>query len=280
MAAARRVDGHLLLGFPPTMWQDTAVWVTGASSGIGEALARELARRGARLALSARRTDRLEALRDELGESDRHLVLPLDLAKSEAIPAAAEAVLAWAGSIDVMVHNAGVSQRSLVPETDLAVDRRIMEVNYFGTVALTKAVLPAMLEAGGGRFVVVTSLVGKIGTPLRSGYAASKHALHGFFDSLRAELHDQGIRVTLACPGFIKTELPMAALTGDGTPQGTMDRAQREGYPADRCAREILRAAERDRDEVLIGGKEKYAVYLKRFLPGLFSRIIRRARVT
>ena len=265
---------------PHGMWPDTVVWITGASSGIGEALARELGRRGARLVLSARRTDRLEALRRALDEPDRHAVVPLDLADSAALPAAVAAALDHAGRVDVMVHNAGLSQRSLVADTGLAVDRRLLEVNFFGTVALTKALLPAMLEARGGRFVVVTSLVGKIGTPLRSAYAASKHALHGFFDSLRAELHGRGIRVTLVCPGFVKTELPLAALTGDGTPQGTMDRAQRQGYPADRCAAKIVRDIEGDREEVLIGGKEKYAVYLKRFLPGLFSWLIRRVRVT
>ena len=262
------------------MWRDKVVWVTGASSGIGEALARELERRGARLVLSARRVKRLEALREELDRPERHLVLPLDLADTDSMPAAVEAALGHAGRIDVMVHNAGISQRSLVVETDLEVDRLLLEVNFFGTVALTKALLPALLEAGGGRFVVVSSLVGKIGTPVRSAYAASKHALHGFFDSLRAELHDRGIRVTLVCPGFIKTELPLHALKGDGTPQGTMDRAQRRGYPVDRCAAKIVRAVERDREEVLIGGKEKYAVYLKRFLPGVFSRLIRRVRVT
>ncbi|MFQ5349692.1 MAG: SDR family oxidoreductase [Thermoanaerobaculia bacterium] len=262
------------------MWQEKVVWITGASSGIGEAVAREVGRRGARLVLSARRRERLEALRREIGESERHAVVPLDLADTAAIPAVVEAALAHAGHIDVMVHNAGISQRALVIDTALAVDRHLLEVNFFGTVALTKALLPAMLEAGGGRFVVVTSLVGKIGTPLRSGYAASKHALHGFFDSLRAELWERGIRVTLVCPGFIKTELPLAALTGDGSPQGKMDRAQLAGYPADRCAEKIVTAVERDREEVLIGGKEKHAVYLKRFLPRLFSRLIRRARVT
>lgn len=262
------------------MWRDKVVWVTGASSGIGAALARELGRRGARLVLSARRQERLEALRRELERPEQHLILPLDLADTDALQPAVATALAHAGRIDVMVHNAGISQRSLVVDTRLAVDRRLLEVNFFGTVALTKALLPAMLESGGGRFVVVTSLVGKIGTPVRSAYAASKHALHGFFDSLRAELWERGIRVTLVCPGFVKTELPLHALTGDGSPQGTMDRAQREGYPVDRCAREIARAVERDREEVLIGGKEKYAVHLKRFLPGLFSRLIRRVRVT
>ncbi len=262
------------------MWRDKVVWVTGASSGIGEALVKALDRRGARIVLSARRRQRLEALRAASADPERHAVVPLDLADGASIQAAVEAALSFADGIDVMVHNAGISQRSLVVDTDLEVDRRLLEVNFFGTVALTKALLPSMLARGGGRFVVVTSLVGKIGTPMRSAYAASKHALHGFFDSLRAELWDRGIRVTLVCPGFIKTELPLHALTGDGTPQGTMDRAQLEGYPAERCAEKILRAVERDREEVLIGGKETYAVYLKRLFPGLFSRLIRRVRVT
>jgi short-subunit dehydrogenase len=262
------------------MWRDQVVWITGASSGIGEALAHALGRRGARLILSARRAGCLAALRRELDVPERHLELPLDLAAAQSLPAAVERALAHAGRIDVMVHNAGISQRSLVAETALTVDRRLLEVNFFGTVALTKALLPSMLAGGGGRFVVVTSLVGKIGTPLRSGYAASKHALHGFFDSLRAELWDRGVRVTLVCPGFIRTELPMAALTGDGSPQGTMDAAQLHGYPVERCAAKIVRAMERDREEVLVGGRERYAVYLKRFLPGLFSRLIRRVKVT
>ncbi len=262
------------------MWRDKVVWITGASSGIGEAVARLLAERGARLILSARRADKLEDLRHALGEPERHKVVPLDLAATETIPVAVEAALRHAGRIDVMVHNAGISQRALVVDTDLAVDRRLFETNFFGTVALTKALLPSMLEAGGGRFVVVTSLVGKIGTPVRSAYAASKHALHGFFDSLRSELWSAGIRVTLVCPGFIKTDLPLHALTGDGTPQGFMDRAQSRGYPVERCAAKIVRAVERDREEVLIGGKERYAVYLKRLFPSLFSRLIRHARVT
>ncbi len=262
------------------MWQDKVVWVTGASSGIGEALFKALDRRGARVVLSARRWERLAALRAASAEPARHAVVPLDLADTGAMPAAVERALAHAGRIDVMVHNAGISQRSLVVDTALEVDRRLLEVNFFGTVALTKALLPAMLDASGGRFVVVTSLVGKIGTPKRSSYAASKHALHGFFDSLRAELWERGIRVTLVCPGFIRTDLPLHALTGDGSPQGTMDRAQLEGYPPERCAEKILAAVERDREEVLIGGKERFAVPLKRFFPTLFSRLIRRVRVT
>ncbi len=255
-------------------------WITGASSGIGEALAYALSARGARLVLSARRERELLRVQAECADPEAHLVLPLDLAETAAFEPAVARVLERFGGVDVLLHNAGVSQRALARDTRLEVDRRIMEINYFGPVALTKAVLPSMLERGAGHLVVVTSLVGKIGTPLRSAYAASKHALHGFFDSLRAELWREGIRVTLVCPGFIRTELPLHALTGDGSPQGTMDRAQLEGYPAGRCAADILRAVERGRDEALVGGRERLAVHLKRFLPGLFNRVIRTARVT
>lgn len=261
-------------------WEGKVVWITGASAGIGEALARAFAARGARVVLSARRAERLEAVRAGLPSPDEHLVLPLDLADPESLAAAAASAHARCGRIDVLVHNGGVSQRALARDTALAVDRRLMEVNYFGAVALTKAVLPAMLARRSGHVVVVSSLVGKIGTPLRSGYAASKHALHGFFDSLRAEVWREGIRVTVACPGFIRTEVSVNALTGDGAPQGSMDDAQAHGMASSACAAAIVRAVERGADEVLIGGKERWAVQLRRFFPGLFNRVIRTAKVT
>jgi short-subunit dehydrogenase len=261
-------------------WDDKIVWITGASSGIGEALAYSLARRGARLILSARGEDRLREVRAACASPENHLVLPLDLAAPATLGPAVERALAQAGRVDILVHSGGVSQRSLVRDTPIEVDRRIMEINFFGTVALTKAVLPAMLARKSGRFVVISSLVGKLGTPLRSGYSASKHALHGFFDSLRAELWRDGIAVTLVCPGFIRTAITLNALTRDGSPQGTMDRAQEHGMAPEVCAERIVRAVERGRDEVLVGGRERYAAYLKRFLPGLFNRVIRKARVT
>jgi short-subunit dehydrogenase len=256
------------------------VWVTGASSGIGAALAQRFARRGARLILSARGEERLRAVRSACTHPERHVVLPLDLGRPESMADAAREALEMCGRVDVMVHNGGISQRSLAEATALEVDRRMLEVDYLGPVALTKALLPSMLERESGRFVVVSSLVGKIGTPLRSGYSAAKHALHGFFDSLRAEVHDRGVRVTMVCPGFVRTELSIHALTGDGTPQGKMDRAQARGMNADACARRIVRALDRDEDEVLVGGKEVWAVRLERFFPGLFRRVIRRVRVT
>ena len=257
--------------------QDRIVWITGASSGIGEALAYTLSDRGARLILSARRIEELERVRSACIHPDRHTTTPLDLADADTLRAAAEDVRDRAGPVDVMIHNGGISQRSLVQDTDLSVDRRIMEVNYFGAVTLTKLVLPTMLERERGHFVVVSSVVGKFGTSKRSAYAASKHALHGYFASLRAEVYDDGVRVTIVCPGFVKTNVAHNALTDDGTPLSEKKDAVKEaGIPPAECARQIARAIEREKHEVTIGGWETMGVYVKRFVPSLFNAAIRR----
>jgi short-subunit dehydrogenase len=263
-----------------TPFAGQTVWITGASSGIGAALAQAFSRLGARLILSARREDRLAEVAAACERSEDHLVVPLDLSDTASVEAAAQRVLAERGAVDVMVHSAGVSQRSLARETRIEVDRRLIEVNYLGTVQLTKLLLPSMLERGSGRFVVVTSLVGKISTPLRSSYSASKHALHGFFEALRAECWEDGLRVTLICPGFVRTEISYSALTGDGSPQGTLDEAQAQGMAPEVCAEEIVRAVLRDREEALVGGRERFAVLLWRVLPGVYRRLIRRLKVT
>ena len=176
--------------------------------------------------------------------------------------------------IDILVQNAGITQRSLVKDTNPSVYRTLMEINYFAPVVLTKAVLPSMLEKKSGHFVVISSLVGKFGTPLRSGYAASKHALHGFFDSLRAETGNQGIKVTLVCPGFIRTDISLHALVGDGGLHGKMDRGQAQGMPAEDCAEEILESIALDKQEIYVGYRDKYLVYIKRFFPRLFARMV------
>lgn len=255
------------------------IWITGASSGIGRALAVNLSRRGARLILSARSPEGLAACRQACTNQDRQVVLPLDLAEPASLAEAARQALQEIGPIDVLINNGGVGQRSRVIDTRLEVDRRIMEVNFFGAVALSKLVLPAMLSRRSGHIVVISSVIGKFGTPFRSTYAASKHALHGFFESLRAELWDQGIRVTLICPGYVRTELSVNALTGDGSPLGRMDRGQEVGMDPARCAEKIVKAIEAEKNEVYIGGKETLGVYLQRFVPNLFARIIRRVRV-
>ena len=262
-------------------YQGKVVWLTGASSGIGEALAYDLATRGAMLVLSARRAEELERVKARCQRPGNHMILPLDLADWTDFAAKVAEVEARFGHIDILFNNAGISQRSLARDTTIDVDRRLMEVNYLGTVALTKTVLPSMLRRKQGHIATITSVAGKLGTPMRSGYAASKHALHGFFDSLRAEVWRENVRISLICPGFIKTNLPLVALTGDGSPQGKMDNAQAKGMePAD-FARRTLDALARGRDEVVVGGaKEHMGAWLKRFAPGLLARALRTAKVT
>ncbi len=260
--------------------EGSTTWITGASSGIGEGLALVLSRMGARLVLSSRKRDRLEAVRTRCAQPDRHLCVPLDLERPPSIQEAVRHVADAVGPVDILINNGGVSQRSLAVDTSLEVDRRLMEINYFGTITLTKALLPSMLERKSGHIVVVTSLMGKMAAPVRSAYAASKHALHGFFDALRAEIHDQGIRITLVAPGFIRTQISVNALTGDGSPADTMDDAVKAGMDPEVCAHKIARAIERERDEVIIAGREKVGVYIKAFSPALYNRIIRKVRVT
>jgi short-subunit dehydrogenase len=264
-----------------TQLKNKVVWLTGASSGIGEALAYELSARGARLILSARRKDELERVKGNCAAAAQAdvRVLPVDLSLAETLQLSTQAALQIFGHIDILINNGGISQRSLVADTALVVDRRIMEVNFFGAIALAKYLLPHFIRQKSGHFVNISSLTGKFGTPFRSAYAASKHALHGFFDAVRAEHYRDNIKVTMICPGFIHTPITLSALTADGTPLNKMDEAQYKGKPAEWCARKIANAIEREKEEVYIGGREVFGVYLKRFLPGLFSKVIRNVAV-
>ena len=263
-------------------WLNKTVWITGASSGIGRAAANQWAELGANVILSSRKEAALHEVSNQWSESQQSqsLILPLDLSQSDQLAGKVTEALQWAGTIDVMVHCGGISQRSTVLETDLSVDRRVMEVDYFGTLALTKALLPHFVERKSGQFVVVTSLMGLFSSPMRSGYCGAKHALHGFFESLRAEHHNDGIGVTMVCPGFIHTNISMNAVVGDGSQQGTMDAKTGAGLTPEACAIRMVRAVERRKSEVLIGRFEIVGAYLKRFAPGLMRRIVRKAAVT
>jgi len=256
------------------------VWITGASSGSGEGLAMQLAREGARLVISERRAELLEALRARCPRPDDVAILPMDVAKTaEAAGHVATAVAAF-GKIDVMVHNAGIGQRSLIAETALEEDRRIMEVNYFGVIALTKALMPEMKARGGGHFVVVSSVTGYVGTPFRSGYAASKHALHGFFESLRAEGHKEGLAVTMVCPGFVDTDIAIKAIEraggGEVEKSATRAKANAHGISAERCASVMVDGIAKQKREVYVGGKEIAGIYARRYAPGLLAMALRR----
>lgn len=266
------------------MLKGKVIWLTGASSGIGEALAYELARKKVKLILSARRKEELERVKGNchpLSQPEIKL-LPFDLAEAANLQLIAEAAIQLFGHIDVLINNGGISQRSLAKDTLVNVDRKIMEVDYFGTLSLTKYLLPHFLKRKSGHYVVVTSAMGIIGTPYRSGYAAAKHALHGFFDSLRAELwrESKNIYVTLVCPGWVHTSISVNAMTGDGSKLNKMDKTTKEGLDPKVFARKMVKAIEKRKNEIYIGGfREVYAIYLKRFLPDLFARIVRTAKV-
>ncbi|KMQ61681.1 short-chain dehydrogenase [Chryseobacterium angstadtii] len=262
-------------------FNDKVIWITGASSGIGEALVNELAvKSNAKIILSSRNKDQLYAVAEKAGlEAGRFVILPLDLEDYKKMPDMAAEAIEKFGKIDILINNAGLSQRSLATDTDIEVDKRLMDIDFLGTVALTKAVLPYMIRNGGGHVVAVTSLMGIFGAPMRSSYAAAKHALHGFFDSLRAELFTKKIVVTLICPGFIQTNISINAVTGNGTSQGTMDDATINGMPADVFAKKMLSAIEKKKNQASIGGRETMGVYLKRFFPALLAKIVRKAKV-
>jgi short-subunit dehydrogenase len=256
------------------------IWITGASSGIGEALCYQLNQLGAKLIISSRNREALYQVKNncKINPLDVH-VLPLDLENIDSLKELTNEAIKIFNKIDIIIHSGGVSQRSLALETELPVAQRIMNINFWGTIALSQHLLPSMLSKGSGHIVIISSLVGKFGTKFRSAYSASKHALHGYFDSLRTEI-DPNIKITIVCPGFIKTNVTINALTANGTKQNSMDDAQANGMPAEECAKQIIKAILSGKEEVYIGGKEKYGVLLKRFLPGLFSKIVRKAKVT
>lgn len=257
-------------------FSEQVVWITGASSGIGEAMAYEFATQGASLVLSARRVAELERVKESCPAGTSVMVLPLDLTEPETFAAAFESVVEQMGKVDILVNNAGFSQRGLTRETLLEVDRKVLEVDFFGQVALTKVVLPSMIERGAGHFVVMSSLTGKFGFPQRSAYAAAKHALQGFFETLYLEESRNGIGVTIANPGGIRTDISINAMAADGSAHGQLDPLQAEGMSPAECARKIVGAVKRGKFEITIGNfKEKMAVQLKRFVPGVFRRIAR-----
>lgn len=260
--------------------KNKVVWITGASSGIGEALVYELSALGARLIISSRNRDELFRVKQKCkNQIDVH-VFPLDLENLDSLGQKAEDVIRIYGHIDILINSGGISQRALALETDLKTEQRFMDINFWGTVILSKAVLPQMIKRDTGSVVCVSSLVGKFGTRFRSAYAASKHALHGYFDSLRIEIDNPNIQILLACPGFIKTSVTINALTADGSKQGTMDAAQENGMLPAECAKQIITAIEKKKEEVYIGGKEVKGVLLKRLFPAYFAKLIKKAKVT
>jgi dehydrogenase/reductase SDR family member 7B len=253
-------------------------WITGASSGIGEAIAYELDRMGAKVILSSRREDELFRVKQNCKHQENIKILPLDLFQSNTLEIKTLEAINIFGDIDFVFHNGGISQRSVASETSIEVDRRIMEINFFSYVAITKAVLPHFKSKKSGAFIITSSVLGQVPVPFRTAYAASKHALHGFFESLREEVYQDNINVLMVCPGYIKTNVSINALTESGAPLNIMQEGQEKGMLPAVCARKIILALESGKKEIYIGGKEIITIFLKRISPSLFRKIIRKVK--
>ena len=252
-------------------FSEKRIWITGASSGIGKAIAIELSSKNTQLILSGRNEKELNIVGDLCRDNGcSAVIVPFDLGDNTSIGKAVKTVFEKGTNIDCLFHFGGISQRSLVNETPLSIDRKILEVNFFGTIALTKAILPEMIKNGGGHIAVTTSIVGKFGFPYRSSYSASKHALHGFFESLRAENSKNNIRVSMIIPGRIKTNISLNAIDKSGNSYNTMDPGQLNGFSVTKAARQICRKLKREKKEIMVGGNELIMVYIHKFLPRLY----------
>ena len=263
-----------------TYFSNKVIWITGASSGIGAELAVQLAIHGAKLVLSSRDEHKILALKAKLRNPEQHLVLPLDLSALTDLDGMLNLILNQYKRLDILVNNGGVSQRASAHDTTMEVNRQLMEVNFFGNIALAKAVLPLFRRQKTGQLLVVSSIAGKFGFHLRSIYSASKAALVGYYESLAMEEAAANIRVTLAFPGKINTPISKSALTAEGAAHGQMDQNQAGGMPVEECVQIMLQALAKQKREVLIGRKELLAVYLKRFVPALFWRVIPKQSAT
>lgn len=262
------------------MMSNKVIWVTGASSGIGKAFVQHYNEKGYFVILSSRKKKTLELVVKELTYPENTFIQTLDLEKSNDFIEITDVLVKQYGKIDVLINNGGISQRGNASETALEIDRKIMEINYFGNIALTKAVLPHMVSAQSGHIIVISSIAGKFGFFLRSAYSASKHALQGFYESLLLEEAKNNIQVTIAYPGKINTAISMSAITASGNAHGEMDHNQETGMPAEKCVELIVKAAEKKKKSIVVGGKETKAVWIKRIFPRLFWKIIKNQKAT
>lgn len=258
------------------------IWITGASGGIGQAMAKALANAGARLILSAPEQDKelLTQLAKDCSNGEEHEVVAFDLTSQASIDEAADRILNHGIDVDILVNNAGMTHRSQILETNIQIDRRLMEINYLGPLALTKRILPGMIQRGRGQVVVISSVLGLIATPQRSAYIAAKHAMTGFYEALRSEVSNQGVDITLVFPGFVKTDIAKNAFTGDGGRHGQADPGQENAMTPEVFVEKVLKGVSARKERMLIAGKEKILVYLTRLSPALVSQIVRRIKVT
>jgi len=256
-------------------------WITGASSGIGEALVYEFVNKGATVIISSNDIPGLERVKRTCGErSSKVICAPFDLSDTSGIASLVEKQMKSVGRIDYLLNIGGISQRARIDETPLWLDRKIFEVNYFGTIALTKAVLPYMIHQKSGHIVATSSISGRFGFPLRSAYSASKHALHGFFETLFLENKHNNIRTSVLIPGRVRTNISYHALNSEGKEHGKMDEGQSKGITPQKAAKIIIRGILRNKREILVGKGELMILYIRRICPWLFFRIADKIKST
>lgn len=256
------------------------VWITGASSGIGEALATVFANLGAKVVLSARRKDELERVRSQLNQPERHVCIAFDVTQADQAQQALEEVIAKCQRIDFLINNAGLSQRALIADTSMDTERRIMDIDYFAQIHLTKLALPYFVQQGAGHVVFISSVAGLLGTQYRASYSAAKGAIHMWANSLRAEYAEKGLRVSVVFPGFVKTNVSFNALNGAGQAQAHQDDAIENGLDADDFAQKVVKALLGNQEYIVVGGlKEKLGVAISRISPKLMYKMIRKSKV-
>jgi dehydrogenase/reductase SDR family protein 7B len=256
------------------IFEGKIVWITGASSGIGESLVYAFINRGAVVIASSNEPVELERVKKTTGESSsRVFCVPFDLADTSGINKIADEQIKLRGRIDYLINIGGISQRATIVETPLWLDRRIMEINYFGTIALTKAVLPHMINNKSGHILATSSISGRFGFPLRSAYSASKEALHGFFETLYLENKRYNIRSSVIIPGRVRTKISFRALDGEGKEHGKMDDGLSKGLSPEKAAGIIINGIKRNKREILVGGSELILLYIRRLFPFLFFRM-------
>ena len=256
------------------------VWITGASSGIGEALAQVFANLGAKVVLSARRGEELERVRQQLNHPENHLCVAFDVTQADQAQYAVEQVIEKFQRIDYLINNAGLSQRALIADTTIDTERRIMEIDYFAQISLTKSVLPYFENQGSGHVIFISSVAGLLGTQYRASYSAAKGAIHMWANSLRAEYAEKGLNVSVVFPGFVKTNVSFNALNGAGQAQAHQDEAIENGLDADDFAQKVVKAVMNDQEYIVIGGlKEKLGVAISRISPKLMYKMIRKSKV-
>ena len=248
------------------------VFVTGASSGIGEAMVRNLASSPCTIFIGARSTDKLESLKNELETNHVKIhAIPMDLFDSKSLVNAFNELSRRTDRLDLLINNGGISQRGLAKDTEFSVVNRIMQVNFLGTIEWTTHCMPLLLKANKAHIIAISSVVGEYGFPLRSAYAASKHALKGYFQSM--QLEPDSPSVSIVSPGRITTNISINALNSDGKKHGEMDAGQAGGVSAEKAAEKILRRAAKRKNNIFIGSGEIVLLYISRYLPPLYRRI-------